>query len=604
MKKNKIKKTIIIALGFCLSFLFYSTTYAAISQQMVWETRTTGNDNNGGGFLGGAIVATPAAPTAVNKVGGSSMTANTYYVVITYTDRYGITAISPASSGVVINGTTIRTITITPPAQRSTALSWSYYLSTAAAGPYYAQTGSTGITSWAAKDHTAAYSTAGAQPGGVDYSMQNGAQVAIDNVAITATTAGAASNVITFTGGYTATMADIGNIVNMTGGTNINAGRYQISAWTSTTWTVAGAQNLTDANGAGSALTGNMGGSFASIDAMFTYWVSDNRGWVKATATYNLTNAIAADILSTTKYDSRVTGYTTTRGDNGRPTIATNGNAINGINISVAGWRFENFILDGSAGAGSAGLVGVAVTGTYDKLYNVKIMNFSQGITSTQSSWLDTIEVTGANTTAAIYFSAGVVYLYNSWIHDNTVNGYQGPVSLVENNIFSNNTGATSDGISLSSYPINWIAHNTFYGNGRDGIRFVYPVPTIVGTQIHDNLFASNAGYGLNFTVALLSGHQDVSGVGYNGYYNNTLGTISGGSLSSTDVNITNGDPFVASGSNNFALNNTALRGALLRATGFPGVFPGRLTTGYLDIGAAQHKETGGKVIIKKARAK
>jgi hypothetical protein len=55
------------------------------------------------------------------------------------------------------------------------------------------------------------------------------------------------------------------------------------------------------------------------------------------------------------------------------------------------------------------------------------------------------------------------------------------------------------------------------------------------------------------------------------------------------DVDLT-ADPFTNAAGGDFSLNNTAGGGALLRATGYPGVFPGGTTTGYLDIGAAQHQ--------------
>src|SRR5438105_2387727 len=97
---------------------------------------------------------------------------------------------------------------------------------------------------------------------GTDRSLQTAAQVAIDNGAITCTTPAANSNTLTFTAGYTPSAADVGNVVNITAGTNMNTGRYTITAQTSTTWTLAGASNLTTAGGAGSAITGNMGGCF------------------------------------------------------------------------------------------------------------------------------------------------------------------------------------------------------------------------------------------------------------------------------------------------------------------------------------------------------
>src|SRR5436309_2045193 len=75
---------------------------------------------------------------------------------------------------------------------------------------------------------------------GTDRSQQNSAQVAIDNATITTSIT---ANVITFTG-YTPTSADVGNVVQMLTGTNVTAGFYEITAQTSTTWTVTGTASL------------------------------------------------------------------------------------------------------------------------------------------------------------------------------------------------------------------------------------------------------------------------------------------------------------------------------------------------------------------------
>jgi len=74
----------------------------------------------------------------------------------------------------------------------------------------------------------------------------------------------------------------------------------------------------------------------------------------------------------------------------------------------------------------------------------------------------------------------------------------------------------------------------------------------------------------------------------------NTSGTV----VNATDANWQNqefitltADPFTNAAAGDFSLNNVAGGGALLRGLGFPGVFPGGLTTGYLDVGAVQHYE-------------
>jgi hypothetical protein len=60
------------------------------------------------------------------------------------------------------------------------------------------------------------------------------------------------------------------------------------------------------------------------------------------------------------------------------------------------------------------------------------------------------------------------------------------------------------------------------------------------------------------------------------------------------------GSVFTNAAGGDFSLNNTTNQGALLRDVGFPGAFLNGTTTGYLDIGAAQHQGSaagGGSLI-------
>ena len=72
--------------------------------------------------------------------------------------------------------------------------------------------------------------------------------------------------------------------------------------------------------------------------------------------------------------------------------------------------------------------------------------------------------------------------------------------------------------------------------------------------------------------------------------YNNTSGASH---FLDTNVGgvVLTADPFVNAAAGNFALNATAGGGAACRAAGVLGVFPGALSTGYLDIGAVQHAD-------------
>jgi hypothetical protein len=56
------------------------------------------------------------------------------------------------------------------------------------------------------------------------------------------------------------------------------------------------------------------------------------------------------------------------------------------------------------------------------------------------------------------------------------------------------------------------------------------------------------------------------------------------------DIALT-GDPFTNAAGDDYSLDNVANQGAACRGAGFPGVFPGGLTTGYVDVGAVQHAD-------------
>src|SRR5574342_665114 len=93
-----------------------------------------------------------------------------------------------------------------------------------------------------------------------DYSQQAAPHLAIDNVLVTATTPGAGSNTLTITAGYAVDGSEVGNVIAITGGVNINPGLYEIlvaMVFPVNQFTVQGALNLTTGGGAGAAVTGN-----------------------------------------------------------------------------------------------------------------------------------------------------------------------------------------------------------------------------------------------------------------------------------------------------------------------------------------------------------
>jgi hypothetical protein len=94
----------------------------------------------------------------------------------------------------------------------------------------------------------------------------------------------------------------------------------------------------------------------------------------------------------------------------------------------------------------------------------------------------------------------------------------------------------------------------------------------------------SNGAFGFNGTSLGTT-------LSYCASYNNTSGR-STGTLASDFAGVTGTSSFFTNAAGgDFSLNATAGGGAAARAAGYPGVFPADLTTGYLDIGAAQHAD-------------
>ena len=134
----------------------------------------------------------------------------------------------------------------------------------------------------------------------------------LNNTTVTATTAGANSNVITFSNSFLPTGADAynagygsGNFV-VTGGTNINAGTYTVASVSGQTWTLnANPGNLTTGAGAGSAIVGYMNATWNKVSAVVLIdspTIGSGKVWYAANCTpviYSQTSApyIAAGAL-------------------------------------------------------------------------------------------------------------------------------------------------------------------------------------------------------------------------------------------------------------------------------------------------------------------
>jgi hypothetical protein len=311
--------------------------------------------------------------------------------------------------------------------------------------------------------------------------------------------------------------------------------------------------------------------------------------WLKATAAYSISAAITLTSTGTTYYKRRIIGYGTTRGDATKPVIQTSA-AVNAFTISGSAWILENLEIDGN----STGLVGVAITGQYNSVLSSRIRRFTGSAITIGSSasysalWNSEIDANGG-TNGALDFGASLAHsIVDCYIHDNTKPGiYIGSGNTIVRNIIDTSTGASSDCINVAGNYGNFISNNVLYRCGRDGIRMTANFFHIA-TIIENNSFTEVTGIGLNATAAQPEKTQ--TGFSRNAFFSNTGGNYGNINAGTGDV-VATVDPYVDAPNGDFRLNTTAGGGAALRAAGFPGVFPGGLTTGTIDIGAAQHAD-------------
>lgn len=433
---------------------------------------------------------------------------------------------------------------------------------------------------------------------GTDYSQNNNKNASgctncgssSVNLSVTDGVAAGTTTVVSATANFSS--AIVGNVINISGGTgSITSGWYQVTAFTnSTTVVVDRATGLT----AGTGATINIGGAFQTITQAGSVLVGGNKMFVKAEATISSTATITISTSTSPGNFTKLIGYTSNRTDAGKVTLQLSTNTgLTALAPTGNGIDISNFIIDCNTLGTSTG---IATTSAYQTYHNIVVKNCtSAGVTGTNGATIIyNSEFTGMTSAAAGVVSITGIFLYN-WVHDNQTTGIIGALPLIAYNLFSNNTGATSDGIQLANVFGNQVLGNTIYKSGRDGIR-VNSGNAGIASYFLNNILDQNSGYGINFTAA---SPADPRWDG-NAYYSNTSGTrhnmddVTGVNSISPYTNIRDvtltADPFVLPGSNNFTLNTASGGGAAIRGSGIPGIVgAGTLSqTGALGMGAFQ----------------
>jgi hypothetical protein len=438
------------------------------------------------------------------------------------------------------------------------------------------------------------------------FNNKNGAacsscQSATINISTTDAVANGTTTITSATGNFSA--AIVGNIVYFAGGTgSIAAIRKQVTAFTNAT-TIT----IDSAIAASITMTMNIGGALDDVKTALLFNAAGNAIFVKASGTLTITSGI---VLNNNETPSAIVpmnqliGYTSTRTDLGRATIqASTNTGITMLGGGNAGWVIRNFVLD----CNSLGTCTNIGNNYYTEVANVKAMNFAScglcaGAGGSNSSTVTDSEITGgiAGCTAAIDGTSGMSSVQRNWVHDNACSGISiNDSTAVLFNVISNNTGATSDGISntTSSRGVT-ILNNTIYKSGRHGIN-ISQGELGIGGNVRNNILSTNGGFG--FVGGNVAGWPAQPWWDGNFYFANTSGTrhfaddtgavnpINGASpyVNTLDV-IGTADPFTSASTNNFTLNATAGGGAAAKATATPGALPGLAQTGSMSFGALQ----------------
>jgi hypothetical protein len=306
---------------------------------------------------------------------------------------------------------------------------------------------------------------------------------------------------------------------------------------------------------------------------------------IKASGVYSVSAALTCPAGPSYTAKTRIRGYTSSPGDGGKAIFR----ATAGVWIFDPGQpcSIEDLDVDGNSVASAKG-VRIA---QYGCVLNIKVRNCVTGIkpaTDTHISWS---EVTGCTAESIDGQSTNAVFFNDLWIHDNTGPLYAASSGAVIGCLITNNSGASNDGLNLPNGYDVLVRNCVIHGNGRHGIALPNNYANLQ-PGIQNNIITNNGGYGIFFNQSPVQPAQ-IPEFRNNAFRSNTSGNYNHSISGLGDIALT-GDPFMNAAAGDFSLNNTAGAGAAARAAGYPGVFPGGLTTGYLDIGAAQHQDPAG----------
>lgn len=389
---------------------------------------------------------------------------------------------------------------------------------------------------------------------------------------------------------YTVQANDVGNFINITGGSGLTQGVYEIKSVSTSanTWT------LDRSAGTGTVSSGYFGGPFLSPGfAAGVVNASGNIIYVKSGTTYtlstNTTNVSGGCLVLSPGV--HLVGYATNRtpyNTDAAPTLKASSLSAATIVASSSGSAaslISNIKVDGASGLNvrGFGLIGDATA------YNCTAIDCTNN---------------------AFYVPAGCT-LYNCYASGCSFNA---AINLTASSAVAMYCSAISNSGQTGINVGGGLA--AFCVSASNSVGFVLPATansTLIGCVAYDNSsygFDCHSAYGYGLLIANSIAYGN-TGIGFysnggavrNGFFLSNCaygGNGSGGSqnvdtafASVGGVTLTS-DPFIAGGTGNFALNGTGGGGNSCKAAGFPGALSGLTSTAYPDIGAVQGSDLGG----------
>jgi len=432
---------------------------------------------------------------------------------------------------------------------------------------------------------------------GTDRTQSDSPHVTFNGGAITATTSGASATITV--SGYTVIAGDVGNVVKITGGTSFTTGYYEITSVNTGTsqWTF----DRTCSSGAASGMTGRMGGASDSLNTIKNTFVAGNTIYVTGTTTHSTTCTFSA-VNATRDAPIRIIGYSSSRGDGGYATIQSGASSINLIGTFVAGYSFENLLLEQLGGHTS--VTGFLIQQSRNILINCKSINCTVNFNIQGSCSLIKCISTGGTTGFSFNASGGVLACFCESYNASGACFFAEPPANASHCLnYCIAVDAGTYGYHFRENGTIICQNCTAYSCTSSGFYVQNWTTDVFYLNLINCIASENGAYGFQ---GVSSGSTSRARTINCATYSNTSGATSN-TLNEGIITLT-ADPFVTktpgTGTGDYDLNNTAGGGAACRALGYPSTMGYyTATTPNLNVGAGGFAATGStttNVIIQK----